>query len=122
MSDKPNEIYDNIKETLENRRDILKGEGEDYAFKPIEILTDPELANEDAQAVINEVLNEEEVNIADVLVGYKVANGICGIARDNLALSASRIANIVGYLNEINLDIEDDRLGAAIPGYEAKEE
>src|SRR5210317_2244853 len=99
MSDKPNEIYENIKEAWENRRSILTGkDADDYNFKPIDILKKSDEANKEAQAVINEALNTEGYNMSDFVSDYKIANGICGLARDNLTISVSRIEGIRGYI------------------------
>lgn len=121
MSDIPNTIQKAIVDSYKERRDILKGseEGTMYKFIPPDIMQEAEKASKEAQAILNDTLNKKGENLTDFIVNYKVANGICALARDNLAINVNRLQGIIGYLNELEVDIEGERLGAAIPGYES---
>lgn len=117
MSDVPNKIFENMREALESRRIILTGGSGDYRFKPVDVLADATKAAAEARAVLNEAINKDGINLADFIASYKTANGICALARDQLAVGAERLQGIVGGLNSAVVDLDAGRLAARIPGY-----
>lgn len=120
-SSTPDKTRDDMLKALEARESILLGGDGDYRFTPTGATDDAETAVAEARAVLDKIMNGGENAMTEIMTEYKTANGILAAARDHKIMDFDRLTGVLGYLNDLEVDLNENVTGTALPGVDAKE-